>query len=533
MNSNNFQPSLYQQKIFDWVVSGRGDAVVEAVAGSGKTTTLVEAAKLLHSQNAIFLAFNKHITKELQQRLGKTMTCKTIHSVGYGCLSSYLGKLTVEENKYDELAKPYAEEIAQILKQQHYQALALWQDSLKQNPDASRPEEPPNIGQVIGQLKRLAHFIRVTLTPVNDRIAVEEVCDHFTCLDSAFTVDLLHYSLISMLRVGKQLAENRRIVDYDDLLWLNYEWEVQPKKCEWIFVDEAQDLSPAQLDLVLKLRGAGGRILFVGDKNQAIFGFAGAASDSIDQIIERTNATTLPLSICYRCPKSHVKLAQKIVSQIEPATNAVEGVIETIPYKKVYELFEEGDLVVSRRTAPAIKLCIELISKRIPARVRGRDIGKSLTTMVKEIANVSNFDFRKFGNFLREYIGIKINKLSQGRNAQARIQSLTDRAEGIRVCYENFTSKTLEEFCNEIENLFSDTRSSVVLSTIHKSKGLENDRVFILEPNYLPLRWKGQQKWEKSQELNLTYVAYTRAKKALYFIETSEKDDQNNDVEEE
>ncbi len=102
------------------------------------------------------------------------------------------------------------------------------------------------------------------------------------------------------------------------VLWLPHLWNLQPSKCDWVAVDEAQDVSPAQLDLILKMRGRGGRMIWVGDKNQAIFGFAGALSDSIDRIIEATHAIVLPLSICYRCPVSHIKLAQEVVPSIEP-----------------------------------------------------------------------------------------------------------------------------------------------------------------------------------------------------------------------
>lgn len=94
-----FEPSSYQQAIFNWVAHGRGDAIVQAVAGSGKTTTLVEAAKLIRTEKALFLAFNKHVADHIQQRLDSTMVARTIHSVGYACLRYYLNKVRVDEAK--------------------------------------------------------------------------------------------------------------------------------------------------------------------------------------------------------------------------------------------------------------------------------------------------------------------------------------------------------------------------------------------------------------------------------------------------
>ena len=70
----------------------------------------------------------------------------------------------------------------------------------------------------------------------------------------------------------------------------------------------------------------------------------------------------------------------------------------------------------------------------------------------------------------------------------------------------------------EIEGLFSDDRPSVILATVHQAKGLEADRVFILYPDNLPMIWENQQPWELKQEMNLKYVALTRAKAELIFV---------------
>lgn len=512
-----FAPSKYQTAIFSWITEGRGDAVINAVAGSGKTTTLVEAAALLRSDRALFLAFNKHIATELQQRLEGNMTAKTIHSIGHGCLRNALPRVTVDTGKLDDICKPYAADICTTLNKRYQQELKAWYKAVAKNPELDPPEPAPTLGVVIGMFKQLAHFIRVTLTDVKDRAAVEEMVTHFDCVDDTVPFDALYYPMKVILKECERLAQ-LGIVDYDDMLWLPYIWGLEPNKYEWVFVDESQDLSAAQLDLVLKLRGRGGRMLFVGDKSQSIYGFAGADCESFNRIIERTQAVVLPLSICYRCPSSHIKLAQELVPEIEARDDAPEGIIEDIKHDKVCEVIQEGDLVVSRRTAPVVKLCIELIAKRIPARVRGRDIGKALTTIVKEVAKHPEFVFDDFGIYLKEYAAHKLAKLQQKRNSQAQIESFSDRIQGIEVCYEAFDVNTLDEFCREIEALFSDSRSSVILSTVHRAKGLENTRVFILDPDKLPLRWLGQQEWELEQELNLKYVSLTRAKESLFFI---------------
>lgn len=530
-----FIPSKYQQAIFDWVQYGRGDAVIQAVAGSGKTKTLVECSKLLRSSKAIFLAFNKHIASEIQGRVGKSVICKTIHSIGMGTLRSQIQNPMLDENKYFDIAKPYAEELAKEKMRKYQAELRRYLKS----EDQEKPEEPPTAISIASIFKKLAHFCRVTLTDPKNFDALEIMANHFDCLnESSIELYMLHEPLISILKQGVLVAERQKIIDYDDMIWLPWKWDLQPSLQDYVMVDECQDLSPAQLNLVLKMRSKGGRMIFVGDPNQAIYGFAGASSDSIEQIISFTSATILPLSICYRCPESHIKLAQKIVPAIEPAPDAKVGTVEFVPLEKIGSVIREGDLIISRCTAPIVRLCINLIATKIPARVKGRDIGKSLTVIVKEIAKKPDFVFSRFGDFLKEYKDAKKGKLEQKRNCESQIQSLCDRIDGIQICYESFDALTVEQLCQEIEDLFSDGRSSVVLSTIHRAKGLEENRVFILEPEKLPLKWANQKDWQFTQEKNLEYVALTRAKDVLYFIADPgeaelEKIDQEKDTEEE
>lgn len=105
---------------------------------------------------------------------------------------------------------------------------------------------------------------------------------------------------------------------------------IRPFQYRFILADEAQDLSSAQLEFLLKLRAAGGRFVFVGDVRQAIYAFAGADARSFETIQQRTGAIKLELPVCYRCPQSHVELAQEIVPHIQAAPGARPGVVHTI-----------------------------------------------------------------------------------------------------------------------------------------------------------------------------------------------------------
>lgn len=485
-----FKPSRYQTGVFDWIKDGRGDAIVNAVAGSGKTTTLVEAAHTLKSKNSIFIAFNKHIADELQKKLAGTgMMAKTIHSVGNGMLMKHLGKTNLEDKKYKKLAKSYID-----------QQFLDWDAGF----------------EAVSMMVQLASLARVNLTDVHDTSALASLCLHYN-IDVQY--DCVLEGLPGLLRDGKKLAEQAKQIDFTDMIWLPVVWNLEPPKCDWVFVDECQDLNAAQLAIALKCRAEGGRMLFVGDRQQAIYGFAGADAYSFDRIKEKTSATVLPLSICYRCPKTHVEMAQRIVPQIEPREDAPDGKILYENEDNLRKLVKEGDLVLCRLTAPLVAECIGLIKEQVAARVRGRDIGRDLAAVLRAVAKIRDFRYSEITAFLTKYEDMQVQYLIQKDADETQIESLRDRVECLRVCAAAYSDATsIEALSARIETLFSDDRPSVWLSTVHRAKGLENERVFILRPDKLPLVWKDQQPWQLEQEMNLKYVALTRAKDTLIIL---------------
>ena len=89
-----------------------------------------------------------------------------------------------------------------------------------------------------------------------------------------------------------------------------------------------------------------------------------------------------------------------------------------------------------------------------------------------------------------------------------------------------YAIKDTTQLKSYINKMFTDDKieNAVMLSTAHKSKGLEANRVMILLPDKLPLKYPHQQKWQEIQEMNLKYVALTRARKELIFVDINEKD---------
>jgi superfamily I DNA/RNA helicase len=302
------------------------------------------------------------------------------------------------------------------------------------------------------------------------------------------------------------------------MLVLPLEMKKTIKKYDIVFIDECQDLSKAQRELMLASVKKGGKFIAVGDRQQAINGFCGASCDSFDLIAKIDNTDELPLSVNYRCGKSILALAQQIVPQIMPFEGAIEGeVIETDNLKSV----KANDMILCRKSAPLVGLCLKFIANGKKAYVKGKDIGEGLLNLVTKMK-------AKNLNSLFEKLDAELNKLkavaeTNPKNGEAKYIAFKDKCECLEVIADSVTSiKGLKDKLNEI---FSDAEhNSIALSTIHKSKGLEADNVFIIVPDKLPLRWKNQLEWQLEQEMNLKYVAYTRAKKVLTIVNLDENE---------
>ena len=100
--ATTFKPSVYQQEIYNWILTGTGNATVNAVAGSGKSTTIVNALDLIPKNDTkVFLAFNKAIVEELKVKVkAPNVDIKTLHSAGFSAMMfTYKSKLKTYKYK--------------------------------------------------------------------------------------------------------------------------------------------------------------------------------------------------------------------------------------------------------------------------------------------------------------------------------------------------------------------------------------------------------------------------------------------------
>jgi superfamily I DNA/RNA helicase len=306
------------------------------------------------------------------------------------------------------------------------------------------------------------------------------------------------------------------MVDFDDLLYLAVKDGISLPKFDFIFVDEAQDTNAIQRALLRKIMKKTSRIVAVGDPAQAIYGFRGADSESMNLIAEEFNAKRLPLSISYRCPSSVVTYAQQWVSHIQAAPGAQAGEVLELGSKWNTDIFQANDLVVCRKTAPLMSLAFRMLRSRVPVMVMGREIGAGLKSLINKM-NARDID--NLVTKLEAWRDREVEKATAKKD-DAKVEALEDKVGAILCLIDSMSEneRTVPALLNTLDALFADKKNVTVLATIHKSKGLEAKRVFWLDRSQCPAKWV-KQDWQKQQEVNLCYVAATRAMESLITIE--------------
>ena len=496
-----FTPSPYQEKIFDFIVHGNGNAVISAKAGSGKTSTCVTAIKLIKPKNKVmFLAFNKSIAEELSQKLKDypNVEVRTSHSLGFAIIRKNVeGEVELDEFKYRRYIKSNISELTTIDVTLTKNQLYNYIESICALVDFARF----NLAQTAEEVKSLAVKYDVPI--------FFDECD----------------VVIKVLEWGKTELNS---IDYADMVWLPVELSMNARafQKDFIFIDECQDQSLMSIELFLKCFKRGTRFIAVGDEDQCINTFCGSSEEAFQYMKDYPKTSQFDLPICYRCPRTVVELAKTLVPDIECREDAPKGdIIE----KCWTSSLRSGDMVLCRSKAPLLKVYTKLLRKGIQCHIKGQDIGINLKKLIEEVdIEELNTNLKSDGVFVRLYDNLfEIrNKLMESKGLDYQDATLTnyitnmyDMIKALTVLAENYTTKT--ELLSHIDEIFDETREGVILSTIHKAKGLEADNVYILCNSSMPSSL-AKKEWEKKAEQNLIYVAYTRAKKKLGFISEEE-----------
>lgn len=486
-----------QEAVIESFRSGTGDLCVTARAGSGKTTTAIDGVFARPAgRSATMCAFNKRIADELALRVhnrgGSNIRAKTLHGLGYGAISKALGngaRLIVNQYREYEIA-------LELLGGPAYE-------------DDAKP---------IGRLAGLAKETRP------DEISWETLRDlaiDFGLADSEDDEDDDTWEIAGrMATTALQVIERSLVIDgeisYSDMLWLPLVKRWSPYKTDFVVVDEAQDMSRSQLRLSAMARRAGGRIVVIGDDRQAVYSFRGAEPGALARVATALNAQRLALTVSFRCATAIIAEARKIVPDIEAASGAEEGVVGHAAETVLMTRARPGDFVLSRTNAPLARICLGLLRAGTRAYIVGSDIGAGLIALVRKLASRV-----AVADSLTEML-VRLGKWREREIAKAKVHKRERRIEQVEdqaamLIALSTDADDVAGLIAIIEKIFADDGSPrVACSTVHRAKGLEADRVWVLAETLDAVR--GRTPLEELEEANIRYVAITRAKSELIYV---------------
>ncbi len=461
---------------------------LRATAGAGKTTTLLEAAWHL-GQHGVFFAYNKHAVANLQPRLPHQVRARTLHAHGLGLLKSQTGGLDLVRDKGRQVA-------ARVMR---------------------GPRAPLHAAARAWDIAREETLLSLTLTDA-ERLAARS--------DWRTSPGELMDLIPAMHEAGDVLWQDAQLADYTDMLWLPVRHGYGQHTLRLALVDEAQDLTPLRQEFVQHLLGlpdavGPGRLIFVGDSDQSIYLWAGADPAALSRLKAAVGAVELPLSVSFRCPREVVRYARAFSSFIQPAPQALPGMIEHVSAETA--TYKRGDTVLCRTNAPLIRLALELMTQRVSVSVVGRDLEvrlrEALTAALPAPGTFRNDDVtelvRTYLVPLDEPLGLRI---AEGdRTARQQRTELYDLARCLRylawVVSRASGEGTLENALALLKNLCQeDADADVVLASVHRAKGKEWPRVTILYPELMPLA-----QGDEDEERAVQFVAVTRAQQVLRF----------------
>lgn len=480
-------PSVYQKNIYEVFTESKDNINISAVAGSGKTTVLLELLKLIpKNKTALFLAFNNSIVNELRNRikLRDGVEIMTIHSYGWhSIMRRYGSRARMNPNK----------------------AFGKIEKTLKKHPEI--PERKR--GWYFYIIPNILDLLRCNLLEA-DKDNIEYVSDHYDLAVGDKETEIA-------IEVFKLMNRDKTQFDFMDMIYQPYiDPTIRKRKFDYVFCDESQDFSLAQQEIIRGALNRKGRLITVGDENQAIYGFAGADTDSYSKLAELNGySRAMPLSVCYRCDRSIVLEAQEIVPQIEYAPDAAMGVVREGSLTEI----SRGDWILCRNLKPLVVAYLWLMKNKIKAKIKGKDIGEGIVALIIKTGAKTLSGL----HHLLDAEEAKIFKKLKDRGVKhpllhPKMELFKQRRDVIECLMVEV--ETVKNLVKMINNIFADDVKGIMLTTIHKSKGLENDRIFFLCPELLPSQF-ATQPWQLEQEQNLKYVAITRARHQLIYVSGS------------
>lgn len=485
--------SDFQMNIKSEWIGRQINMMINAVAGSGKSFVVAMLCHLDPDKSpALYSSFMTSIVSEMVPKLPDHLIVKGAHALGYAAIASaYNCRPNPNIGKYKI------------------------KNFIEQNYNYMADKNDPNSWDRVSNAVDLISKIKLSMTDPTDAESIILLCDIYDI--SIDCIDKFLKDIPAIMAENDRLAK-QGIIDFDDMIYMVVKYDLSVPYYNRVFIDECQDFSPLMQAFMEKfVHPIKGKILVVGDPKQSIMGFAGADCNAMTKMKELFNCVELPLSVCYRCHRGAIEEAQKIVPYIMPHDNSIQG--ETKFYNASADRFEwsnihRDSMILCRRNAPLVKPAFKLLKEGIKATIKGQKLGEGLIKLINQL-------LPKGGTCTELVDAIEVWKeakiaeiLSRKTVNQALIEATEDKAD-VLVSFCDGVQDSMEvQF--KIKRIFDDdSTEGVVLSTAHRSKGLEANNVYILDYQNFEIKRDNMKEDGKQQELNLRYVALTRPKQFL------------------
>lgn len=479
-------PTPEQLAIIEAATSSAANLAVIARAGTGKTSTLVLLAEALAPTPILTLAFNKAIAMEMERRLPPNCEAKTLHGLGYKAWAQFFRRrLTLDKGKVYRLTKT---------------AITEWEEADERQ---ALFDEFGDIMNFIRLGKSNGWIPNEADTPFRPLLTDEEF---FAALPRRLTPpeeDII--KTVSYLSARENLQGT---IDFDDMILApalhpSVRWPSFPVT----LIDEAQDLSPLNHHILRKLVRRD-RIIAVGDPFQAIYGFRGASTQSMAQLIEAFDMQPHHLTVTFRCAASIVENARWRAEDLKAFDTTRLGEVRR-PVTWSPDDLEPGHAIICRNNAPLLSMAIRLIKVGLLPELSSGDIGKMIEKVMKKLGKPATIRASAL-ILLDEWKEKELRRAT--RDGAGKVHDLYAC---IRVVLNE--TDTIGDALAYLHHLLS-REGRIHLMTGHKAKGLEFDTVWFLDPHLCKIK--------KEQDANLKYVIETRAKNTLSYVSSDSFEDE-------
>ena len=497
--------------------------MINALAGTGKTFTLIGGARCSKGHfnktcqptlqqgaiwkrisldpkvdNVCFVAFAKSACKEIKERMVHDPWCKisTTHALGLETLKRHYAKreifIAFDPAKIDKMI-----------------SLAFNDQSI-----FTISRRHPGLVPAVKKLASLCKYCLDWGLGINESNLVT------LAIEYGIYYEQLPYLAEITMKVVNLSKQHVKIVDFDDMLWLPVVLDIDIHQYDLLVIDECQDLNRTQQEFLIR---SGKRFLLAGDRHQAIYGFRGADVRSMDTMKERLNqlgiCQEMPLTVSMRCSKAVVNEAKRIVPTFEAHHSNKDGEVNV-----AFDCLtaKQGDMILCRINAPLFDLAFELAEEGKSIEMLGKDVASTIISMIESMKADDNNTLLKKVEAHRLSLLRKLVDIPNPKQANAVKITIEDRCSCLRSIIRS--TDTPDDAIRAIKKLFADKTSAIRLSSVHQAKGLEAENVFIIHPELMPHPLAREQ-WQKDQEENIEYVAITRARETLTWVDGLDNQD--------